>query len=106
MDVLRWLRVKPIEMSELSIKINIANRVYPLSIKMDEEEAIRKTANMINEKIKEYETDYAVKDKQDLLAMCALEYGTNNDTAQNQWSEAQALFDRVKGMNDQIKAVL
>lgn len=93
-------------MSELSIKINIAGRVYPLTIKKDEEEIIRKTAKMINEKIKEYESDYAVKDKQDLLAMCALEYGTNSDTALKQWSEAQSLFDQVRDMNDQIKTVL
>ena len=93
-------------MSELSIKLNIANRVYPLTIKRTEEEGIRKTAKMINEKIKEYESDYAVKDKQDLLAMCALEYGTKNDSALNQWSEAESLLGKVKGLNILIKETL
>ena len=93
-------------MSELSIKLNIANRVYPLTIKREEEEAIRKTARMINDKIKEYESDYAVKDKQDLLAMCALEYGTNNDQALSQWSEAEDLLIKVREINNLIKETL
>jgi len=93
-------------MSDLSIKINIANRVYPLTVKAEEEEGIRKTAKMINERIKEYEQNYAVKDKQDLLAMCALEYGTSNDNAVKQFTEADSLLLEVKMLNNQIKEVL
>lgn len=93
-------------MSELSIKINIANRVYPLTIKTEEEEGIRKSARMINERIRQYEQDYAVKDKQDLLAMCALEYGTSNDMALKQYGEADNLLSEVKMLNEQIKEVL
>lgn len=61
---------------ELSIKVNIANRVYPMKVKLSEEEAIRKAVNLINDRVKEYEQSYAVKDKQDLLAMCALQFAT------------------------------
>lgn len=93
-------------MSELSIKINIANRVYPLTVKTEEEEAIRKTAKMINERIREYEQDYAVKDKQDLLAMCALEYGTSGETALKQFTESEELLSEVKSLNSLIKEVL
>ncbi len=93
-------------MSELSIKINIANRVYPLTVKMEEEEGIRKTAKMINERIKEYESSYAVKDKQDLLAMCALEYGTSNELAVGQFTEVDSLLSEVKSLNEEIKEVL
>ncbi|MEQ8324581.1 MAG: cell division protein ZapA [Vicingaceae bacterium] len=93
-------------MSDLSIKINIANRVYPMTIKSEEEETVRKTAKMINEKIKDYESSYAVKDKQDLLAMCALEYGANNDAALKNWSDAESLIDQVRELNEQIKSAL
>lgn len=61
-------------MSELSIKVNIGGRVYPLTVKSEEEENVRKAAKMINDNIKNLEENYAVKDKQDLLAMTALEY--------------------------------
>ncbi len=63
-------------MGEISIKINIADRVYPLRVNMEEEEVIRKAAKIINDRIKEYQDNYAVRDKQDLLSMCVLHYAT------------------------------
>ena len=41
-------------MGEISIKINIADRVYPLRVESAEEEVIRHAAKLINEKVKEY----------------------------------------------------
>ncbi|MBL4755437.1 MAG: cell division protein ZapA [Flavobacteriales bacterium] len=61
-------------MGELSIKLTIANRVYPLSIKRSDEENVRKAAKLIENSIKDYEANYSVRDKQDLLAMCALQF--------------------------------
>lgn len=63
-------------MGEISIKINIADRVYPLRVNMEEEEVIRRAAKIINDRIKEYQDNYAVRDKQDLLSMCVLHYAT------------------------------
>lgn len=60
-------------MSELSIKVTIANRVFPLSVQAEEEEEVRKAAAYINDRIKVLESGFAVKDKLDLLAMLALE---------------------------------
>lgn len=57
----------------LKIKVSIADRVYPLTIKREEEEKIRIAAKKIDGVLKKYEEDYAVRDKQDLLAMCALQ---------------------------------
>lgn len=39
-------------MGEISIKINIADRVYPLRVTTEEEEVIRHAAKLINEKNK------------------------------------------------------
>lgn len=63
-------------MGEISIKINIADRIYPLRISMEEEEIIRHAAKLINDRIKEFQENYAVKDKQDLLSMAVLHYAT------------------------------
>ena len=75
-------------MGEISIKINIADRVYPLRVSMEEEEVIRHAAKLINEKMKELQENYAVRDKQDLLSMCVLQYATGmikaERSAQNQ----------------------
>ncbi len=70
-------------MGEISIKINIADRVYPLKVNMEEEEIIRRAAKMINDRIKEYQENYAVRDKQDLLSMAVLHYATSALKAEN-----------------------
>lgn len=59
-------------MSEIALKVLIAGRVYPITVKQEEEELVMQVAKRINDKIKEFEQNYSVRDKQDLLAMCAL----------------------------------
>jgi cell division protein ZapA len=60
----------------LSVKVSIANRNYPLRITKEEQEKVLRAAENINKRIKDFEDNYAVKDKQDLLAMCALQFAT------------------------------
>ncbi|MDP5045486.1 MAG: cell division protein ZapA [Leeuwenhoekiella sp.] len=60
----------------LKIKLSIADRVYPLTIKPQQEEGLRKAAKEIEEMIKKFEQSYAVRDKQDVLAMCALQFAS------------------------------
>ncbi len=74
------------KMGEISIKINIADRVYPLKVNMEEEEVIRRAAKVINDRIKEFQENYAVRDKQDLLSMCVLHYATATLKAENRVS--------------------
>ena len=64
-------------MSDLiKIKITIADRVYPLTIASDQEEGLRNAAKKITNMIKQFEQNYAVRDKQDVLAKwMALEVG-------------------------------
>lgn len=64
-------------MSEkLKIKISIADRVYPLTIDPRQEEGLRKAAKSIDKLLKQFEESYAVRDKQDVLAMCALQFAS------------------------------
>jgi cell division protein ZapA len=64
-------------MSEkLKIKLSIANRVYPLTIDPSQEEGLRKAAKSIDAMIKQFEQSYSVRDKQDVLAMCALQFAS------------------------------
>lgn len=71
----------------LSIKVTIANRQYPLKIARVEEESVRKAAKLINERIKEYEENYAVRDPQDLLAMCVLQFASEANAHRSRKSE-------------------
>ncbi len=59
---------------KLSIRVNVADRFYPLKIERKDEEKIRKAAKLINDKVQAYKQHYADKDTQDFLAMAALQF--------------------------------
>ena len=61
----------------LSIKVQIAERFYPLKIKRQDEEKIRKAARLINDKVLQYKQRYTDKDSQDFMAMAALQFVIN-----------------------------
>jgi cell division protein ZapA (FtsZ GTPase activity inhibitor) len=86
-------------LDELSIKVNIADRFYPLSVTAEQEEQVRKAAKLINDKLKGYEKQFSVKDKQDILSMCALELAT----------ELIKLLDKPliedNGLSNELKAI-
>jgi cell division protein ZapA len=50
--------------------------VYPLTVDPSQEEGLRSAAKKIEGMIKQFEQDYAVRDKQDVLAMCALQFAS------------------------------
>ena len=70
-------------MDKLSIKLHIANRIYPMKIERKSEEFIRNAVKKIEERLKFYEENYAIKDKQDLLAMCLIEYASKFESVNN-----------------------
>jgi cell division protein ZapA len=86
-------------MDKLKIKVSIAGRVYPLTIKREEEESIRKAAAKIEAIVKQFESNYAVKDKQDLLAMCALQLSSKVET-----EEGKTLVD-TSSLDNQIDSI-
>ena len=64
-------------MGELTISVTIADRPYKLVIEREHETLFKQAAGLIERRMKDYSGSYAYKDKQDLLAMVALEYATN-----------------------------
>lgn len=65
--------------NSLKIKLSVADRVYPLTIQPEQEEGLRKAAKKIEAMIKQFEQNYAVRDKQDVLAMCALQFAAQTE---------------------------
>ncbi|MCB0794359.1 MAG: cell division protein ZapA [Flavobacteriales bacterium] len=60
-------------MEEKSIRVEIAGRAYPLTISVGEEEHVRQAAAQIDESMARMREHYPLTDRQDLLAMSALE---------------------------------
>ncbi|MGB2275141.1 MAG: cell division protein ZapA [Schleiferiaceae bacterium] len=78
-------------MSEtLKIKVTIAGRTYPLTIKREEEEQIRSAVKTINDAVVRFEERYAVQDKQDVLSMCALQLASRAELASQQSQDVQS----------------
>jgi cell division protein ZapA (FtsZ GTPase activity inhibitor) len=87
--------------NQLKIKISIADRVYPLSIQPEQEEGLRKAAKKIEAMIKQFEQSYAVRDKQDVLAMCALQFASQTEQKTiDSNSEVLLAEDKLKALND------
>jgi cell division protein ZapA (FtsZ GTPase activity inhibitor) len=91
--------------SDTSVKIQIANRTYPLKGSAEELILLEKAAGMVNQRLKEYETAFGVRDLQDLLAMCALHMSAEKLGYQKEMSineeeinrELDVLSDLIKG---------
>lgn len=84
----------------LKIKLSVADRVYPLTIPPNQEEGLRKAAKKIEEMIKKFEKSYAVRDKQDVLAMCALQFATQVEQKQiDTVEDSQHIEEKLEAMN-------
>ena len=85
----------------LKIKVSIADRVYPLTIRREEEEQIRAAAKTIDGILKKYEEGYAVRDKQDLLAMCALQLASRIEKNKDkELVDAQEIGQQLKAVEE------
>jgi len=93
-------------LDELSIKVNISDRIYPLTVKHTEEEKIRRAAKLINDKLKAYGSNFAVRDKQDIISMCALELATELiSITDNRANESTGLTAQLDEIRDLLKHV-
>ncbi|MBL7110531.1 MAG: cell division protein ZapA [Bacteroidales bacterium] len=90
---------------KLSIRINIADRYYPLKIERGDEEKIRKAAKLINEKVLQYKQKYIDKDIQDFLAMAALQYVIKALETEQQ-IETDNLKEDLNDLNKELDQIL
>ena len=95
-------------MSEkLKIKLSIADRVYPLTIDPAQEEGLRKAAKNIEQLAKKFEQSYAVRDKQDVLAMCALQFASKiEQKGIEQTEDTKVAEERLKALSDLVQSKL
>ena len=86
---------------KLKIKLSIADRVYPLTVDMSQEEGLRSASKKIDLMIKQFEESYAVRDKQDVLAMCALQFASQLEQKQLDNSiDGKETIERIGKIND------
>ncbi len=95
--------------NDISIKINVGDRVYPLKIQATEEEYVRKAAKLLNEKMGFFNSNFSVKDKVDGLAMAALEFAVdalNKSTENIQYKQQTLDFSPLEDQLTEIEQIL
>ncbi|WP_264559334.1 cell division protein ZapA [Flavobacterium sp. N2270] len=92
---------------QLKIKLSIADRVYPLTIDSAQEEGLRSASKKIDDMIKQFEQSYAVRDKQDVLAMCALQFASQVEQKQIEVTEVESSsIVRLENLDKKLSELL
>jgi cell division protein ZapA (FtsZ GTPase activity inhibitor) len=89
----------------LSIKVQIAERFYPLKIKRLDEEKIRKASKLINDKVLQYKQRYTDKDTQDFMAMAALQFVINLIDCEQQ-QNVVSLEEELENLSSELDELL
>ncbi|RYG00017.1 MAG: cell division protein ZapA [Chitinophagaceae bacterium] len=87
----------------IPVNIVIADRSYRIRIEPGDEEVVRKTIKLINDKIIEFKTQFAGKDMQDYISMVVLWYATDvkqRGAEQTALREIGANFDAMETLLD------
>ncbi|MEY8019889.1 cell division protein ZapA [Muriicola sp. SD30] len=92
---------------KLKIKLSIADRVYPLTIDPSQEEGLRKAAKNIEQLAKKFEQNYAVRDKQDVLAMCALQFASKiEQRGLDKMEDTREVVERLTALDELVNQKL
>ena len=90
---------------KLTITLNIAGRPCVLTIEREEEEEIRKAAQLINSKIAKYREKYATADPVDFLAVTALQFTVKMLEAERR-NDVEPILDEVKKISSRLDEVV
>ena len=92
---------------KLKIKISIADRVYPLTVSPEQEEGLRSASKKIDAMIRQFEENYAVRDKQDVLAMCALQFAAQTEQKEISRSvDFDEALERLVKLDEKMSEIL
>lgn len=89
----------------IPLNIVIGDRNYRIKISPTDEEAVRGTLKIINEKIIEFKTQFAGKDMQDYISMVLIWYATQPKENKKNTSYTSAIESLLK-MEKQLDEVL
>ncbi|HEU4608636.1 MAG TPA: cell division protein ZapA [Chitinophagaceae bacterium] len=94
-------------MSELiPINVLIGDRSYRIKLAPQDEEQVRKTLRIINEKILEFRTQFAGKDMQDYISMVVLWYATQLKTGGQEEILQSEITEELARLESQIDQAL
>ena len=90
----------------IPVNITIADRTYRVTIAPKDEEAVRKTAHLINQKMVEFKNAYAGKDMQDYISMVLLWFTTEQEQTGQNLYELESIQNQIDGLTGSIEKAL
>ena len=90
----------------IPLNIIIGDRSYRIRIYPKDEEAVRKTLKIVNDKIIEFKTQFAGKDMQDYIAMVLIWYATQQTSETKERIQEDGLVDSLALIERSIDKVL
>lgn len=89
------------QMSELiPVNIVIGDRSYRIRTRPEDEETIRGTVKLINDKIVDFKTQFAGKDMQDYIAMVIIWYATQQQSGEGDRSDLIPALSKLSAALD------
>lgn len=90
-------------MSDVSVTVEIAGGLYHLKVSSEDESGVKEAVELINQKISEFERNYGVKDKKDVLAMVTLQLVS---VLQKQKNQAEKELSTLKLVLEEVEQML
>lgn len=90
----------------IPLNLLIADRTYRVRIDPKDEEVVRKTAKVINDKILEFKTQFAGKDLQDYIAMVLVWFATEQNAAISNQVHLDHVSSRLHTLEKTIDSAL
>ena len=92
--------------NKIRITVVIAGRPYSLKVKAEDEPVILRLTKELNDKIRQFQTTYTNKDKQDLLAMTLLSYSVDLHKARTKTTTNQPITNPLADSLQEIDNLL
>ena len=89
-------------MENLSIKLVIGNRSYPMKVPIEEEQKIRNIGKDLNKKIAEIRSQMNIDDLQDILAMIAFKLSVELEDNKGNTSENKDAHKKIENIINEI----
>lgn len=94
-------------MSEIIIiNVVLGDRTYRIKVKRSDEELVRKTVKIINEKVLFFKSNFAGKDMQDFVSMALLWFATEQNKVGDFMIKEEATTQSLKNIEKLLDATL
>lgn len=90
----------------IPVTILIGDRTYRLKIDAEDEERVRKSVKLINEKIAEFKNNFAGKDMQDFISMVLIWFATEQMKNNGETTLLHDTIKRLAQMEEMIDRAL